>query len=682
MSSFDTSRQSSKESRKEPRSSRRRKEKREKKSLESTPTTSRRVSPKAKEPADSPKDAQQASTSHTFEENDDFIPFTFSDPEIDDEVPSKSVDKGKGKERARDDEPSLPESSNSKSRKRSPPPEREWDRGKSKEMNTNSSTGKYDLIFDEDDWYTNKKQRMDAATRRAPWVNDMNWDDCKNVAELLHREVEAFVNWISPTPVEDEVRGLVVDLISTTVKNQFPDAQVLPFGSYQTKLYLPLGDIDLVIISDAMAYSNKVTVLHALANTLKRAGITSHVTIIAKAKVPIVKFVTSHGRFSVDMSINQENGVVSGNIVNGFLRDMHGSGLNGLGSTALRSLVMITKAFLGQRSMNEVFTGGLGSYSIVCLAVSFLQMHPKIRRGEIDAEKNLGVLVMEFFELYGCYFNYDEVGISLRNGGTYFPKRERGWFEYHKRGLLSIEDPADPIKTAFAGAHTILTSTAYLRATTISSRRSGRSFSLRGEYKPEDLSILSSVMGITQETINHRKLVQEVYDKRIFHNILGVDPRPIVVNGTSLPEANGASGSGRKAKDSESVNAAWKANGDSDDERDLKRRRWRSPEEDEDRGRYDIGRRRQPPIKRRKFGNDVDAHTVFVSEDEDEHSVDSNVILVTPDIPRKKTEKKDPEDGKRRRSYWLSKGIGMGEEDDYVNDQEDGEYGEYGESDD
>jgi non-canonical poly(A) RNA polymerase PAPD5/7 len=80
----------------------------------------------------------------------------------------------------------------------------------------------------------------------------------------------------------------------------------------------------------------------------------------------------------------------------------------------------------------------------VCLAISFLQMHPKIRRGEIDADKNLGVLVIEFFELYGCYFNYEETGISVRDGGTYFNKKQRGWYDYYKSNLLSIEDPADP----------------------------------------------------------------------------------------------------------------------------------------------------------------------------------------------------------------------------------------------
>ena len=196
-------------------------------------------------------------------------------------------------------------------------------------------------------------------------------------------------------------------------------------------------DIDLVIDSASMARSNKVNVLHALANTLRRAGITSKVTVISRAKVPIVKFVTHFGRLNVDISVNQGNGIKAGKIVNGLLQDMRGCGF------ALRSLIVIAKAFLNQRGMNEVYTGGLGSYSIVCLAISFLQMHPKIRRGEIEPEKNLGVLVMEFFELYGCYFNYEEVGISIRNGGSYFSKRQRGWYDSYKGLLLSIEDPTD-----------------------------------------------------------------------------------------------------------------------------------------------------------------------------------------------------------------------------------------------
>ncbi|KAG5221025.1 Nucleotidyltransferase [Salix suchowensis] len=217
---------------------------------------------------------------------------------------------------------------------------------------------------------------------------------------MMHGEVEAFVKWASPTHEEDEMRALVVSQITKAVTSAYHDAQVHPFGSFATKLYLPLGRVQDYVLRD-------------LAHVIKRARIADQATIISRARVPIIKFTSIHGSFHVDVSIGQVGGLKSVEIVNNFLNTMslHSSGM------ALRALVLIAKAFLSQRNMNEVFTGGLGSYSIVCLAISFLQMHPKIRRGEIDPDKNLGVLVVEFFELYGCYFYYEEVGISVREGG-------------------------------------------------------------------------------------------------------------------------------------------------------------------------------------------------------------------------------------------------------------------------
>lgn len=41
---------------------------------------------------------------------------------------------------------------------------------------------------------------------------------------------------------------------------------------------------------------------------------------------------------------------------------------------AIRPLIFIVKAYLNQRGMNEVYKGGLGSYSIICMVISFLQV--------------------------------------------------------------------------------------------------------------------------------------------------------------------------------------------------------------------------------------------------------------------------------------------------------------------
>lgn len=164
-----------------------------------------------------------------------------------------------------------------------------------------------------------------------------------------------------------------------------------------------------------------------------------------------------------------------------------------------------------------------------------------------------------------------------------------------------------------------MTSTAYIRAGVLHSRRSGRSVRLRDHYDPEDLSILSTVMGVTQEvclsslyssscanlvnkTINHRRLVQELYDQRTLHRVLGVKPKFVVVESPdSSPSA---------PIKSPGADVAWNEADDSDSDVHNSHLRDDGDHEDED-GRYNIG---QPPRKRQKLGT----HTVFVADDDDE----------------------------------------------------------------
>lgn len=155
------------------------------------------------------------------------------------------------------------------------------------------------------------------------------------------------------------------------------------------------------------------SLLHRLASLLLTSSIAqpSSLVVIAKARVPIVKFTTRYGGFAVDLSVNQKNGVDAAVRVRGMLEDFAfreegyvepGAGTGGISIKgkaatggkgkgketavaaddgtivsvdhgAARSLVLLVKAFLAQRGMNEVFTGGLGSYSIICLVISFLQ---------------------------------------------------------------------------------------------------------------------------------------------------------------------------------------------------------------------------------------------------------------------------------------------------------------------
>lgn len=266
------------------------------------------------------------------------------------------------------------------------------------------------------------------------------------------------------------------------------------------------------------------------------------------------------------------------------------------------------------------------------------------------------------------------------------------------------------VRTAFAGCHGILSSTAYLRAGILSSRQHGRAVQLRGHYEPEDMSILSTVMGITQETLNHRRLVQELYDKQVLHRIVGVKPQagsdkkggsskggsvsssstaPVVVNGHSHRDSAASSSKTRASK--AAVDSAWDGqrganyyDGEDDEEGDYdfdSRRRSADQSFDNDEGgRYDIGR--QPLKKRRRTGRAEDAPTVYFEEDEDTEEAahgagredsddsesgdsDAEVLHIAGASAREKEKERsregarDSERSSSRRAYWLAKSAGI-----------------------
>jgi DNA polymerase sigma len=54
--------------------------------------------------------------------------------------------------------------------------------------------------------------------------------------------------------------------------------------------------------------------------------------------------------------------------------------------------------------------------------------------------------LLNFLHLYGVRFNYNELGISIRNGGTYFLREEKDWLatNRNKPVTLCLENPQDP----------------------------------------------------------------------------------------------------------------------------------------------------------------------------------------------------------------------------------------------
>ncbi|WFD37044.1 polynucleotide adenylyltransferase [Malassezia cuniculi] len=374
--------------------------------------------------------------------------------------------------------------------------------------------------------------REHASARSTPWARDIAWHECKNVAEMLHREVAAYNSWIAPTKEEHTCRRMIIRLLQHVICEQWPDADVRSFGSQDTQLYLPQGDIDIVVLSQDMESRSREVVLRQLASCLRFHNLATDIQVIARAKVPIIKFVCTYGRFNVDISINQANGLQAAHFIDRWIAR----------EPAIRPLVRVVKQLLQQRSLSEVFTGGLGSYSVTLLVLSFLQLHPKLQRGEIIASHNLGVLLMDLLELYGKNFGYDECGISVKRGGAYFSKRTRG-YEPKKPFLLCIEDPHDSsndisrgsfaiiaVRSAIGGAFDILQAALCERANDLQSFRRRQRILHQGMGQREHIrfgeehtasdnkepeSLLGSVLGVSREMTKRRHEIRRLFDSGV-----------------------------------------------------------------------------------------------------------------------------------------------------------------------
>jgi len=259
-------------------------------------------------------------------------------------------------------------------------------------------------------------------------------------------------------------------------------------------------------------------------------------------QVPIIKLTDRLTNIKVDVSVNQASGIRAAELVKLYKKCF----------PALPKLVYILKQFLMQRDLNEVFSGGLSSYALLLMVVSFLQLHPSAGgcKGR-SSDVNAGHLLLEFLKLYGNTLNFHQVGIRVKNGGQYVRKADllreleeqkdnaQGPAAYNQQvSHLGIEDPTNPgndvgrssygaprVLEAFKQAHSDLS-----QALEDTERRRGR--------VPLGGSLLSSVVQVSEDMYRFRKWADRVQPPEKFPHFKAADlPRPTIPMPLELSDA-------------------------------------------------------------------------------------------------------------------------------------------------
>ncbi|KAI9660106.1 MAG: hypothetical protein M1821_001458 [Bathelium mastoideum] len=260
---------------------------------------------------------------------------------------------------------------------------------------------------------------IDARSAK-PWCT-IDRSDEQDTAQWLHLEVRDFYEYAMPRDFEAEMRRDLVNRVSTVMRQKFA-AQVECFGSFAAGLYLPTADMDLVALSDQFVSGypprlghGKSNNIYLIAERIDNAGIMQYKSkeVVAKAKVPLVKFIDSETGLRVDVSFENPTGVHALSTFDSWKRDY----------PAMPFLVYVIKQFLSMRGLNELYMGGMSSFTIVCLVVSFLHHHPIVQNGSMPQLDHLGNLLLSFFDFYGNHFDVRTQEVQLNPPGL-LPKRK------------------------------------------------------------------------------------------------------------------------------------------------------------------------------------------------------------------------------------------------------------------
>ncbi|KAH8598717.1 hypothetical protein B0O99DRAFT_650038 [Bisporella sp. PMI_857] len=284
---------------------------------------------------------------------------------------------------------------------------------------------------------------------KTPWI-DIDHCDTAKMGVWLHKEIVDFYLYVKPRNFEEFIRAKLVEDLQHRVRYAFAreGADILTFGSFPAGLYLPTADMDLVCVSNEyMQGGRKImgqtnSAVRKFANWLERENLVApnSMECILKAKVPLVKYVDRLTGLKVDISFENDTGLVANKTFQTWKQQQ----------PAMPVIVTLIKHFLAMRGLNEPVNGGIGGFSVICLVQSLLNMLPQVGRDQTKLmvpEHHLGEILMEFLDLYGNQFNFLTTAIQLNPHG-YCSKAELGTLPYNKNGprrpKICIIDPNRP----------------------------------------------------------------------------------------------------------------------------------------------------------------------------------------------------------------------------------------------
>ena len=273
--------------------------------------------------------------------------------------------------------------------------------------------------------------------------------------DKLSKEIMHFCSQQETTDEIQERKEAIISHLKKRFNRKFNGSKLTAFGSSESGLGLKNGDIDLCL---EFKGEKPKKVLTKIARMLREDGM-EDVTLIAHAKVPIVKFTDSRTKIPIDISINNSLAIYNTSLLK-LYNDC---------DVRVRPFVLAIKNWALHRGICNAAYGTFSSYAWTLIALQFLQttnppVLPNIQQGDkrilrevegtiydltmnenpadlikSDNNDNVGHLIIDFFDQFSNNWPWDENVISIRSGKM-ISRKEKNWEEDKPKLIDALVD--------------------------------------------------------------------------------------------------------------------------------------------------------------------------------------------------------------------------------------------------
>ena len=190
----------------------------------------------------------------------------------------------------------------------------------------------------------------------------------------------------------------ILQKLQSAVNEINPNYKVNLYGSYCTGLCLPWSDIDTVITCEG-GQTDEYFLSRLYYKLTNKTWVKEH-KFIENTAIPIIKLV-SNDKFDFHIDISEESekhfGLKTVELVKSYLKAY----------SVLKPIILALKTLLNNGNLNNPYTGGLSSYGLILMVVSFIQSEIDNEKYDNNSQNILGETFLNVLGHYGIFFDYN-----------------------------------------------------------------------------------------------------------------------------------------------------------------------------------------------------------------------------------------------------------------------------------